>query len=248
MTSLIEGYFRLTGARPFSGGSAAKAYLTVYDSCAALGLMSEEVFIDTELRVYSQGLDGMVVHLYGRFSVVPAIEEEDPYLLIEVHRFIATNINPFDSTASKDRCTSVAVSGQVAPLTNVTGEVESGVFMLEVNEFIRDRNQLFTIRFATLFFLPSQCFLMESCRCRLDKTGNKRWENTNIPSIGSTVMISGYLEGQEARAFLIEVETMGFITPYRGGNVAGNIQTLGQKSSFGIPKRFVHVCSDFFSS
>jgi len=49
MTSLIEGYFRLTGARPFTGGSAAKAYLTVYDSCAALGLMSEEVFIDTEL-------------------------------------------------------------------------------------------------------------------------------------------------------------------------------------------------------
>jgi len=152
MASLIEGYFRLTGARPFAGGSAAKAYLTVYDSCAALGLMSEEVFIDTELRVYSQGLDGMVVHLYGRFSVVPATDEEDPYLLIEVHRFIATNIDPFDNTASKDRRTSVTVSGRVVPLTDVTGEVESGVFMLEVNEFIRDRNQSFTIRFATHFF------------------------------------------------------------------------------------------------
>ena len=151
MTSLIEGYFRLTGARPFAGGSAAKAYLTVYDACAALGLMSEEVFIDTELRMYSQGLDGMVVHLYGRFSVVAATEEEDPYLLIEVHRFIATNINPFDSAASKDRRTSVTVSGRVVPLADVTGQVESGVFMLEATEFIRDHNQSFTIRFASLF-------------------------------------------------------------------------------------------------
>ena len=66
--------------------------------------------------------------------------------------------------------------------------------------------------------------------------------------MGSTVMISGYLEGAEAQAFLIEVEAMGFITPYRGGNVAGNIQTPGQKSSFGIPKRFVRVCPDFFSN
>ena len=161
MTSLIEGYFRLTGARPFVGGSAAKAYLTVYDSCAALGLMSEEVFIDAELRMYSQGLDGMVVHLYGRFSVVPATEEEDPYLLIEVHRFTATNINPFDKGASKDRRTSVTVSGRVVPLTNVTGEAESGVFMLEANEFIRDHSQSFTVRFATLFFLFSHCFLIE---------------------------------------------------------------------------------------
>ena len=111
MACLIEGHFHLTGARPFAGSSATKAYLTVYDSCAALGLMSEEVFINTELRMYSQGLDGMVVHLYGRFSVVPATEEEDPYLLIEVHRFIATNINPFDSAASKDRRMSVTVSG-----------------------------------------------------------------------------------------------------------------------------------------
>jgi len=70
-----------------------------------------------------------------------------------------------------------------------------------------------------------------------------------MPAIGSTVMISGYLEGGEARAFLIEVETMSFITPYRGGgNVAGNVQTPGQKSSFGTPKRFVHVRSNFFSS
>lgn len=151
MTSLIEGYFRLTGARPFAGGSAAKAYLTVYDSCAALGLMSEETFIDTELRVYSQGLDEVVVHLYGRFSVVPATEEEDPYLLIEVHRFTATTINPFDKTAAKDRRTSVTVSGRVIPFTDATGEVESGIFVLEANEFIRDRSQSFTIRFATLF-------------------------------------------------------------------------------------------------
>jgi len=152
MTSLIEGYFSLTGARQFSGGSAAKAYLTVYDSCAALGLMSEEVFIDAELRMYSQGLDGVVIHLYGRFLVVPATEDDEPYLLIEVHRFIATSINPFDNTASKDQRTSVTVSGRVVPLANITGQVESGVFMLEANEFICDRNQTFTIRFATHFF------------------------------------------------------------------------------------------------
>ena len=102
MTPLIEGYLRLTGAHPFVGGSAAKVYLTVYNSCAVLGLMSEEVFIDAELQMYSRGLNGMVVHLYGQFSIVPATEEEDPYLLIEVHRFTATNINPFDKGASKD--------------------------------------------------------------------------------------------------------------------------------------------------
>jgi len=158
MTTLIEGYFRLTGARQFAGGSAAKAYLTVYDSCAALGLMSEKVFIDTELRMYSQGLDGMVVHLYGRFSVVPATEEDDPYLQIEVHRFIATAINPFDETASKDRRTSVTVSGRVVPLTDIAGEVENGIFMLEVNEFIRDHNQSFTIRSAAPFFFLVDVF------------------------------------------------------------------------------------------
>ena len=40
----------------------------------------------------------------------------------------------------------------VPSVTDVTGQVESGVFMLEANEFIRDCNQSFTIRFATLFF------------------------------------------------------------------------------------------------
>ena len=61
-------------------------------------------------------------------------------------------------------------------------------------------------------------------------------------------MISGYLEGQEPHVFLIKVESMGFITPYHGGNVTGNFQTPGQKFSFGVPKRFVHICSDFFSN
>ena len=108
--------------------------------------------------MYSQGLDGVVVHFYGWFSVVPATEEEVPYLLIEVHRFITTNINPFDNTASKDRRTSVTVSGRVIPLTDITGQVESGVFMLEANEFIRDCNQSFTIWFATLFFFLVDVF------------------------------------------------------------------------------------------
>ena len=56
-------------------------------------------------------------------------------------------------------------------------------------------------------------------------------------------MVSGYLEGLEARVFLIEVEMMAFITLYRGGNIIGNVQTPGQKSSFGMPKRFVR-CSN----
>lgn len=161
MASLIEGYFLLTEPRPFTGGSAAKAYLTLYDTCAALGSMSGEVFVDSELRIYSQSLDGMVVHIYGRFSVAAATEQDEPYLLIEVHRFLATDISPYDTTASKDRRTSVTVAGRVVPQTGVTGELGGGFFMLDTNEHIRDRNQSFTIKFATLFLLFGRRFLME---------------------------------------------------------------------------------------
>jgi hypothetical protein len=50
-----------------------------------------------------------------------------------------------------------------------------------------------------------------------------------------TVLISGYLDGENAgAALLVEVETMQFITPTRGGEGVGPSRTPG-KTRFGIP-------------
>ena len=80
----------------------------------------------------------------------------------------------------------------------------------------------------------------------MNRTSNKHWEKTSAPTNGSMVIVSGYFEGDEPREFLLEVETMNFITPIRGSDSAMLPQTPGRKSRFGIPKRSAYMGSFFF--
>lgn len=61
-----------------------------------------------------------------------------------------------------------------------------------------------------------------------------------MPTHGSTVLVSGYIDGKSAGELRVEVETMQFITPTRGGEGIGSPRTPG-RSKFGIPMGFVHT-------
>jgi hypothetical protein len=244
MTSLIEGLFQPENCRPFLDASSprkSKSYLSVYDSCAALSSISTGVFVECELRLFPAGqmIEGKVVKVHGRFSVITAADEDEPRLQVEVHRFVVMNaMDPTSEDIPDDLCTSVTLSGRVVSLTGATGNVGDKFFTLEVSEYVRDRTQTFNIRFATSP-LPLRNFLTNSCRCRLNRTTSKRWENATGPALGSTVVISGYLDGETVGALRVEVETMQFITPSRGGEGVGLPPTPG-RTRFGIPKGFVH--------
>ena len=71
-------------------------------------------------------------------------------------------------------------------------------------------------------------------------TTSKRWEKTTVPTNGTTVMVSGYIGGENLGALQVEVETMQFITPARGNEGAGLPRTPG-RTRFGIPMGFVFL-------
>ena len=67
-----------------------------------------------------------------------------------------------------------------------------------------------------------------------------------MPVQGTTVLVSGYLNGDSPRGIFVEVETMHFIVPTtRSAERAGALQTPG-KSKFGIPTGFVRWLHDVF--
>lgn len=256
MTSLIEGWFQPENARPFVDTSTdptatsprkSKPYLSVYDSYAALGSISTGVFVGCDLRLYlaGQAIIGKVVHVHGRFSVIAPAGEGEPRLQVEVHRFVVMNaMDPASEDIPGDLCTSVTLSGRVILLADATGNSADKFFTLEVSEYVRDRAQTFNIRFAASTLSLRQ-LLTDFCRCRLNRTTSKRWENTTGPAHGSTVLISGYLGGETAGALRVEVETMQFISPSRGGKGIGSPPTPG-RSRFGIPIGYGYHQSNVF--
>lgn len=162
MSSLIEGWFQLTNGRPFVDNSTdtassprkTKSYLSTYDSCATLGPISSEVFVQCELRLFpgNHVLEDKIIHAHGRFSIIYTADEDQPHhLQIEVHRFVVMNMDPSDEDTPDDLYTSVTLSGRVVSAADVTDDTADKFFMLEISEYIRDRNQTFNIRFGIFF-------------------------------------------------------------------------------------------------
>ena len=162
MSALIEGWFQLANGCPFVDdlpGTAAstwkgKSYLSVYNSCAALGPISSEVFAKCELRLFpgNQVLEDKVVHVHGRFSVVATADGDDPFCLqVEVHRFAIMNMDPTSDDTPGDLHTSVTLSGRVVSTADATDNAADRFFTLEVSEYIRDHIQAFNIRSVTSF-------------------------------------------------------------------------------------------------
>lgn len=156
MASLIEGWFQLTNGRSFgdttSPSPKSKSYLSLYNSCANLGLLSKKVFINCELRLFSPGnqdLEGRVIHAHGRFLVVTPIDGDEPHLEIEVDRFVIMDaMDPASNNIPDDLRTSITLLGRVVPLTDVDDTTADKFFMLEVRDYVRDRNQTFNIQFV----------------------------------------------------------------------------------------------------
>ena len=250
MSSLIEGWFQLTNGHPFVDDSPdtttsprkTKSYLSIYDSCATLGPISSGVFAQCELRLFpgTQVLEGKVVHAHGRFSVITMANEDEPHRLqVEVHRFVVTNIDPASDDTPGELHTSVTLSGRVVSAADATDNGADKFFTLEVSDYIRDRIQTFNIWFAPFLFL-FRYFLIGLHRCRLNRTTSRRWEKTTVPTHGTTVLVSGYIDGENVGVLRVEIETMQFITPARGGEGVGFPRTPG-KTRFGIPVGFVFI-------
>jgi len=248
MASLIEGWLQPVNGRPFVDNSSdattsprkVKSYLTVYDSFAALGYISSGIFMDCELRLFlgNQTIEEKVIHIHGRFSVVAAADEgEDPRLLVEVHRFVVMG-DPANDKTPDDLRTSVTLSGRVVSATDSTATTADKFFILEVSEYIRDQIETFSTRFVISSLLG--CFLIHFFSCRLNRTTSKRWDKTSVPIPGTTILVSGFLDGDSPATMQVEVETMQFITPTRGGEGVGPAPQTPGKSKFGVPIRFVH--------
>ena len=159
MSLLIEGWFQLMNGHPFvddlpdatTTPRKTRSYLSIYDSCATLGPISSEDFVQCELRLFPGNnlLDDKVVHVHGQFSIIASADEDQPHKLqIEVHRFVITNMNPTDEATPDDLYTSVTLSGRVVSTTDAIDNGADRFFMLEVSEYIRDHIQLFNIRFV----------------------------------------------------------------------------------------------------
>jgi hypothetical protein len=160
MASLIEGWFQLANSRPFvdnfpdtttSSPRKNKSYLSLYDSCAILGSISSEVFVECELRLFpgNHALEQKVVHAHGRFSVITPANEDKPRLQVEIHRFVVMDmIDPSSADTPEGLRTSVALSGRVVSVADATVNPADKFFMLEVSDYIRDHIQAFNIRFA----------------------------------------------------------------------------------------------------
>lgn len=100
--------------------------------------------------------------------------------------------------------------------------------------------------FGLSFSHSPQILTDKPLRCKLNRSSSKRWERTMVPTHGATVLISGYLEGKSPEVLEVEVETMQFIMPTRGGEGVGLSQTPG-KSKFGMPKTFAFTNRSMFS-
>ena len=173
MTSLIEGWFELVNGRAYVDDSSDKntsprkdkSYLFVYDACAALGLLSSGVFVDSELQMWTknQVLERKVLHIHGRFSIVTTPGDDDPCLKIEVHHFVVMHASGLGSDLETDPNsdptpvevrTSVTLCGQVTSTDDMANDSSADKFFtLEVSDYICDRTQMFRIRFVSL--LPS---------------------------------------------------------------------------------------------
>jgi len=210
---------QLANGRPFVGDlpdtttsspRKNKSYLSIYDSCAILSSISSEVFVECELQLFPGNhiLEEKVVYAHGQFSVITATNEDKPCLQIEIHWFVVMDmIDPLSEDTPEGLRTSVTLSGQVMSTADTSGSAADKFFMLEVSDYIRDHIQTFNIRFVKFPSLLGQ-FLTGLCRCRLNRTTSKCWENTTVPIQGTTVLVSGYLEGEDAGVLLVEVETM----------------------------------------
>jgi len=130
-------------------------------------------------------------------------------------------IDPSSEDTPEGLRTSVTLSGWVVSTADASGSAADKFFTLEVSDYIQDHIQTFNIRFVTFPSLLGH-FLTGLCRCQLNRTTSKRWENTTIPIQGTTVLVSGYLEGEDAGVLLVEVETMQFITPTCSGEGVGS--------------------------
>jgi hypothetical protein len=250
MSSLIEGWFRLINGHPLVNGSVVptssptrKSYLSLFDACACLGPISAGAFVDCEIRLYlgRQDVEGKVVHMNGRFCVSTSVDRGEPFLQLEVHRFDVIDAwgtsDGSDDSSPDTLCTSITLCGRVVPC-ELVDEGPDKFFALEVNEYIRDRSQTFTIRFGVSSF-PLAYLLMNLSRCRLNKTSSKRWEKTNVPIQGTMIQLSGFLGGDRPKDLFVEVEAMYFIPGARGMDSAGSSQSPN-KSKFGTPTRFVY--------
>lgn len=164
MSSLIEGWFQLANGRSFVDNTPDtttsprknKSYLSVFDSCAVLGSIPSEVFVESELRLYpgNHVLDKTVIHAHGRFAIVTADDDSDPSLQAEIHRFVIMDaINPSDDNTPEGLRTSVTLSGRVTAADAASGAGDK-FFTLEVSDYVRDHTQTFSIRFVLFLIIP----------------------------------------------------------------------------------------------
>ena len=253
MASLIEGFFQVVNGHPSIDDSAGstvspsrkgRSYtLTVYDSCVTLGSLPTGAFAECQLRLYAptQDLDGQVIHAHGRFAI-DITPEGLPSFQIDVYRFaIISSMDPASKDPVDDLRTSVTLFGHVVPLIGSLPEhTLDRYFMLGICDYVRDHTQSYTIRFV-IHFIHSLYYLISLCRCRFNRTSSKRWENTSVPSLGATILISGHLEGDTPAALVVEVETMQF-TSVRGSEGFGSPQASG-RTKFGVPMKSVFATS-----
>jgi len=164
MSSLIEGWFQLANGHPFvdnlpdtaTSPRKNKSYLSIFDSCAVLGSIPSDVFINSEVRLYpgNHVLDKRVIHAHGRFVVVTGDNDDGPYLQVEIHRFVIMDaMDPSDGDSPEGLRTSVTLSGRVTVADAASGAGDK-FFTLEVSDYIRDHVQTFSIRFGGFLFLP----------------------------------------------------------------------------------------------
>lgn len=73
------------------------------------------------------------------------------------------------------------------------------------------------------------------CRCRLNRSSSKRWENATLPINGSAVLVSGCLDGKGVEVMRVDVEVMRFV-PNPSSEGVGSPHTPA-RTKFGIPKR-----------
>jgi len=153
-------------------------------------------------------------------------------------------MHPASNDVPDDLHTSVTLFSQVTSHTEVVENTTDKLFVMGISEYIRDHIQTFNIRFAATYTL-FRPILIRLHRCRLNRTTSKRWDNTSVPTNGSTVLISGYLDGENPHALLVEIETMQFIAPPRSGESAGSPQAPG-RMKFGIPKGFAYALYEVY--
>ena len=185
------------------------------------------MFIFCEPRLYAAGqdLENKVVHGHGRFCV----DTLGSSLQLEFHRFDIMDVaDPEDDRTPNTIHTSVTLFGRVVPTEGVEGVLDK-YFALETSEYVRDCVQTFSIRFVNQ--VPLTHLLISLSRCRLNKTSSKRWEKTTAPVVGTMVLVSGSLGGENPEDLFVEVETMRFVSTGRGAE--GTVSP--GKSKFGIP-------------